>query len=149
MNLNFANSYELKENIHTYIQEHVQFRLVSLIPDDSSNCVTVAKNPIWYKHISPFRSLGCTLVEMLTTKPPWFQYEPMAALFKIATQVTQPKLPAHISTSCRSFIDACLQRWVKPHVIIFMGLCLKTICSSVTDFGEGSETMLGEIFSCK
>lgn len=43
------------------------------------------------------RSLGCTVVEMLTEKPPWAEYEAMAAIFKIATQPTNPQLPSHIS----------------------------------------------------
>lgn len=50
------------------------------------------------------RSLGCTVVEMLTEKPPWAEYEAMAAIFKIATQPTNPLLPSHISEQARDFI---------------------------------------------
>lgn len=49
-------------------------------------------------------SLGCTVVEMLTEKPPWAEYEAMAAIFKIATQPTNPLLPVHCSEQARDFI---------------------------------------------
>ncbi|XP_029014726.1 mitogen-activated protein kinase kinase kinase 3 [Betta splendens] len=49
-------------------------------------------------------SLGCTVVEMLTEKPPWAEYEAMAAIFKIATQPTNPLLPLHTSEQARDFI---------------------------------------------
>lgn len=53
-------------------------------------------------------SLGCTVVEMLTTKPPWSEFEPMAALFKIATQLTEPALPIDLSEDAREFIQSTL-----------------------------------------
>ncbi|KAI1896392.1 hypothetical protein AGOR_G00094310 [Albula goreensis] len=49
-------------------------------------------------------SLGCTVVEMLTEKPPWAEYEAMAAIFKIATQPTNPLLPSHTSDHTRDFV---------------------------------------------
>ncbi|XP_041433984.1 mitogen-activated protein kinase kinase kinase 2 isoform X2 [Xenopus laevis] len=49
-------------------------------------------------------SVGCTVVEMLTEKPPWAEFEAMAAIFKIATQPTNPQLPAHVSEYCRDFL---------------------------------------------
>ncbi|XP_033849313.1 mitogen-activated protein kinase kinase kinase 3 isoform X3 [Acipenser ruthenus] len=49
-------------------------------------------------------SVGCTVVEMLTEKPPWAEYEAMAAIFKIATQPTKPRLPEGVSESCRDFL---------------------------------------------
>ncbi|KAL2101237.1 hypothetical protein ACEWY4_002998 [Coilia grayii] len=49
-------------------------------------------------------SLGCTVVEMLTEKPPWAEFEAMAAIFKIATQPTNPLLPSHISEHTRDFV---------------------------------------------
>ena len=53
-------------------------------------------------------SLGCTVVEMLTTSPPWFKLEPMAAMFKIASEKTDPALPKEISHECRTFVKTCL-----------------------------------------
>ena len=54
------------------------------------------------------RSVGCTVVEMLRTKPPWAEFEPMAALFKIATQPTEPELPLDLSREARELIKATL-----------------------------------------
>lgn len=51
-----------------------------------------------------FRSVACTVVEMLTQKPPWAEYEAMAAIFKIATQPTKPMLPEGVSDTCRDFL---------------------------------------------
>uniref|UniRef100_A0A8C7MY08 Mitogen-activated protein kinase kinase kinase 2 n=1 Tax=Oncorhynchus kisutch TaxID=8019 RepID=A0A8C7MY08_ONCKI len=49
-------------------------------------------------------SVGCTVVEMLTQRPPWAEFEAMAAIFKIATQPTNPSLPAHVSDHGRDFL---------------------------------------------
>jgi len=50
------------------------------------------------------------VVEMLTTKPPWSEFEPMAALFKIATQPTEPSLPHDLSEDAREFIQSTLTK---------------------------------------
>ncbi|XP_029313336.1 mitogen-activated protein kinase kinase kinase 22 [Cottoperca gobio] len=49
-------------------------------------------------------SVACTVVEMLTQKPPWAEYEAMAAIFKIATQPTKPILPDNVSDASRDFL---------------------------------------------
>ncbi|KAK1885093.1 Mitogen-activated protein kinase kinase kinase 3, partial [Dissostichus eleginoides] len=49
-------------------------------------------------------SVACTVVEMLTQKPPWAEYEAMAAIFKIATQPTKPILPDSVSDASRDFL---------------------------------------------
>uniref|UniRef100_A0A671RBM4 Protein kinase domain-containing protein n=1 Tax=Sinocyclocheilus anshuiensis TaxID=1608454 RepID=A0A671RBM4_9TELE len=45
-----------------------------------------------------------TWKKMLTQKPPWAEYEAMAAIFKIATQPTKPNLPEGVSDACRDFL---------------------------------------------
>ena len=55
-------------------------------------------------------SLGCTVLEMLTTKPPWSELEGVAATYKIATEPTIPHFPPDTSRCCMVFVEDCLQR---------------------------------------
>ncbi|KAM2075218.1 hypothetical protein ACFX1T_038131 [Malus domestica] len=55
-------------------------------------------------------SLGCTVLEMATTKPPWSQYEGVAAMFKIGNSKELPEIPDHLSEDGKNFIRLCLQR---------------------------------------
>uniref|UniRef100_A0A7N0RHZ0 mitogen-activated protein kinase kinase kinase n=1 Tax=Kalanchoe fedtschenkoi TaxID=63787 RepID=A0A7N0RHZ0_KALFE len=55
-------------------------------------------------------SLGCTILEMATGKPPWSQYEGVAAIFKIGNSREMPEIPDTLSSDAKSFINLCLQR---------------------------------------
>ncbi|XP_061337299.1 LOW QUALITY PROTEIN: mitogen-activated protein kinase kinase kinase YODA-like [Gastrolobium bilobum] len=55
-------------------------------------------------------SLGCTVLEMATTKPPWSQYEGVAALFKIGNSKELPAIPDRLSEDGKDFVRLCLQR---------------------------------------
>ncbi|KAJ8618840.1 hypothetical protein MRB53_015026 [Persea americana] len=55
-------------------------------------------------------SLGCTILEMATSKPPWSQYEGVAAIFKIGNSKDIPEIPDHISDDGKNFLKLCLQR---------------------------------------
>nr|XP_010918582.1 mitogen-activated protein kinase kinase kinase YODA isoform X2 [Elaeis guineensis] len=55
-------------------------------------------------------SLGCTVLEMATSKPPWSQYEGIAAMFKIGNSKELPAIPDHLSDEGKDFIRLCLQR---------------------------------------
>ncbi|GAV83877.1 Pkinase domain-containing protein [Cephalotus follicularis] len=55
-------------------------------------------------------SLGCTVLEMATTKPPWSQYEGVAAMFKIGNSKELPAIPDHLSDEGKDFVLQCLQR---------------------------------------
>ncbi|KAJ8752853.1 hypothetical protein K2173_008588 [Erythroxylum novogranatense] len=55
-------------------------------------------------------SLGCTVLEMATTKPPWSQYEGVAAMFKIGNSKDLPVIPDHLSDEGKDFVRKCLQR---------------------------------------
>lgn len=55
-------------------------------------------------------SLGCTVLEMATTKPPWSQYEGVAAMFKIGNSKELPAIPNSLSAEGRDFVLQCLQR---------------------------------------
>ena len=50
-------------------------------------------------------SVGCTVIEMLTGKPPWVQFNTqVSALFHIASSKEPPTMPADISAACRAFL---------------------------------------------
>eukprot|EP00891_Asterochloris_glomerata_P008564 jgi/Astpho2/8564/e_gw1.00125.48.1_t len=56
-------------------------------------------------------SVGCTIIEMATGKPPWSGFtSQVSALFHIASTNAPPPLPDNISDDCRSFLLLCFRR---------------------------------------
>ncbi|XP_028770819.1 mitogen-activated protein kinase kinase kinase NPK1 isoform X2 [Neltuma alba] len=56
-------------------------------------------------------SVGCTVIEMATGKPPWSQqYQEVAALFHIGTTKSHPPIPDHLSLGAKDFLLKCLQK---------------------------------------
>lgn len=56
-------------------------------------------------------SVGCTVIEMATGKPPWSQqYQEVAALFHIGTTKSHPPIPDHLSEEAKDFLLKCLQK---------------------------------------
>ncbi|KAK9053136.1 hypothetical protein SSX86_029766 [Deinandra increscens subsp. villosa] len=70
-----------------------------IINNNSNGCNLVVD--IW--------SLGCTVLEMATTKPPWSEYEEVAALFKVGNSKEIQAIPDHLSDDGKDFILQCLQ----------------------------------------
>ena len=55
-------------------------------------------------------SLGCTVVEMLTGRHPWKEYDnTWTAMFQIAKSEAGPNLPANISEEAKEFLQLCFQ----------------------------------------
>ncbi|KAM7481359.1 hypothetical protein LguiB_005942 [Lonicera macranthoides] len=56
-------------------------------------------------------SVGCTIIEMATGKPPWSQqYQEVAALFHVGTTKSHPPIPEHLSVEAKDFLQKCLQK---------------------------------------
>ncbi|XP_021674011.2 mitogen-activated protein kinase kinase kinase NPK1 isoform X2 [Hevea brasiliensis] len=56
-------------------------------------------------------SVGCTVIEMATGKPPWSQqYQEVAALFYIGSTKSHPEIPEHLSAETKDFLLKCLQK---------------------------------------
>ena len=57
-------------------------------------------------------SLGCTVIEMATGRPPWGDEvsNPMAVVLKIAFGNDKPQLPSHMSKEGLDFLTRCLER---------------------------------------
>ncbi|EEC08097.1 mitogen activated protein kinase kinase kinase 3, MAPKKK3, MEKK3, putative [Ixodes scapularis] len=61
-------------------------------------------------HRSDVWSVGCTIIEMFQTKPPWYELSPLAAAFAIGQGTSDPKFPDQLGADARDFILACLKR---------------------------------------
>ncbi|XP_065640689.1 uncharacterized protein LOC101238726 isoform X2 [Hydra vulgaris] len=89
-----------------------------------AGCKTSAGTPYWmspevisatflnieYGKKADIWSFGCTVLEMLTTKPPWSHLDPTPAMFQIVSSPTIPHLPDNSSNSCITFVNDCFQR---------------------------------------
>jgi serine/threonine protein kinase len=54
-------------------------------------------------------SVGATVIEMGTGKPPWPEFtNNLAALFHVATSKVPPPAPTHLSRNCASFLGRCM-----------------------------------------
>ncbi|KAG9440721.1 hypothetical protein H6P81_020886 [Aristolochia fimbriata] len=54
-------------------------------------------------------SLGCTIIEMFTGRPPWSEYEGAAAMFKVLKNECPP-IPEMLSPEGKDFIQCCFRR---------------------------------------
>mmetsp|Transcript_1064 Transcript_1064/g.3807 ORF Transcript_1064/g.3807 Transcript_1064/m.3807 type:complete len:1109 (+) Transcript_1064:54-3380(+) len=54
-------------------------------------------------------SVGCTVIELLTGEPPYFDLAPMPALFRIV-QDDHPPLPPDVSSALKDFLMQCFQK---------------------------------------
>ncbi|CAK7335576.1 unnamed protein product [Dovyalis caffra] len=83
---------------------------------------SVGRTPLWMApevlrkegldFASDIWSLGCTVIEMATGRPPW-SYKasnPMAAVLNIACSNQRPKFPIHVSEEGMDFLAKCLER---------------------------------------
>ncbi|KAK1372226.1 Mitogen-activated protein kinase kinase kinase YODA [Heracleum sosnowskyi] len=53
-------------------------------------------------------SLGCTIIEMMTGKPPWSEYEGPAAMFKVLS--VTPAVPESLSCEGKDLLHCCFRR---------------------------------------
>ncbi|XP_060566033.1 serine-rich adhesin for platelets-like isoform X2 [Ruditapes philippinarum] len=60
------------------------------------------KSDIW--------SVGCTVFEMATRKPPWAEMNPMAAIFAIGSDKPVPQLPEKFTEEAKDFVNCCLTK---------------------------------------
>ncbi|PIN11235.1 MEKK [Handroanthus impetiginosus] len=53
-------------------------------------------------------SVGCTVIEMLTGKPPWSKYSGVQAMFNVLNKA--PPVPETLSAEGKDFLQCCFQR---------------------------------------
>ncbi|RCV31108.1 hypothetical protein SETIT_6G150200v2 [Setaria italica] len=56
-------------------------------------------------------SVGCTVIEMATGKPPWsHEYQEVSLLYYVGTTKSHPPIPEHLSAEAKDFLLKCLQK---------------------------------------
>lgn len=68
-------------------------------------------------------SLGCTIIEMTTGRPPWSNIaDPISVLYKIAFSGESPVIPEYLSCKGRDFLEKCFrkipkERWTATELL--------------------------------
>ena len=90
---------------------HIQIHLQQAMQLEYYTFKDIYSRPCIYTSSFLFsRSIGCTIIEMLTTKPPFSQFEPMTALYNIGAGRIGPEIPKTISRKLRKLLNKCFER---------------------------------------
>jgi serine/threonine protein kinase len=100
------------------------------------------------------RSLGCTIIELLTGKPPYFDLTPFAAMYQIV-QANHPPFPPDTSAELADFLLQCFQHnpaerasatqllshvWLEPSLKRLIGQHLSSVTPTPEISGVASGT---------
>ena len=106
----FGCAFLMERTVSTYsFEEKIKKVLHGSIPWMAPE-VIVQKN---FGRNSDVWSFGCTILEMITSKSPWYQYKfdnPIAAIMKIGLSEDLPLIPDNLSLELKEVLECCLKR---------------------------------------
>ena len=95
------------------------FGVATKVQDNQPDANSVVGTPYWmapeiiqmsgFTTASDIWSVACTVVELVTGAPPYFELQPMSALFRIVHDPSPPMPPA-ISDALRDFLTLCFRK---------------------------------------
>ncbi|KAG0560320.1 hypothetical protein M758_10G166700 [Ceratodon purpureus] len=98
------------------------FGVATKLTEADMNTHSVVGTPYWMapeviemsgvSAASDIWSVGCTVIELLTCIPPYYELQPMPALYRIV-QDPRPPLPEHVSDGITDFLLKCFQKDAK------------------------------------
>eukprot|EP00249_Psilotum_nudum_P025064 c29365_g2_i3 orf=721-5196(+) len=95
------------------------FGVATKLTEADVNTHSVVGTPYWMapeviemsgvSSASDIWSVGCTVIELLTCVPPYYDLQPMPALFRIV-QDEHPPIPEHLSPAITDFLHQCFRK---------------------------------------
>jgi serine/threonine protein kinase len=95
----FGVAMKLSESIKSMSIVGTPYWMAPEIVEQSGRCTTSCD--IW--------SVGCTVIELISGRPPYYDMEPMSALYRIVRD-DYPPLPTGISPDLKDFLLKCFQK---------------------------------------
>lgn len=105
-------------------------------------------------------SIGCCVIEMLTSKPPWSEFGKDAKVIMDVIKNSQnpPRYPESISKECKDFLDYCFEMDQSKratatellyHPFVLSKHLIHLIPFNVLFYSEKSKGIVGKFRSCK
>jgi serine/threonine protein kinase len=86
-------------------------------------------------------SVGCLCLELLTGAPPYFELQPMSALFRIVADA-RPPLPDSLSPDLRNFLLLCFHKVGRARHLCGRSSQICKACRMSQRINEAVQTLL-------
>mmetsp|Transcript_57328 Transcript_57328/g.94801 ORF Transcript_57328/g.94801 Transcript_57328/m.94801 type:complete len:1163 (+) Transcript_57328:97-3585(+) len=90
-------------------------------------------------------SLGCTIIELISGAPPYFELRPVSALYRIVHDESSPPLPSGLSKPLTDFLTLCFTRDPEQRATAAQLRQHSWVIQEVQDAGSSARTALSAL----